>query len=204
MTGTPLKTPEEWRSAVDQLLMSTVFFARETLPRMQKNKWGRLITITSSAVKQPVDGLLLSNSVRAAVTGSVWQITVPAGTRVAAGDRLVVLETMKMETLVTAPRDGIVETIHCKQGALVLAGALLYRISTELTRAGVRFRRWIALIAAGELLLMVGANSVVSVNELGSALSGARRSNDALDPLPLLSRPLAPHVAGVDVETRRG
>jgi 3-oxoacyl-[acyl-carrier protein] reductase len=61
--------PEDWRSAVDQLLMSTVFFARETLPRMQKNKWGRLITITSSAVKQPVDGLLLSNSIRAAVTG---------------------------------------------------------------------------------------------------------------------------------------
>jgi len=61
--------PEDWRSAVDLLLMSTVFFARETLPRMQKNKWGRLITVTSSAVKQPVDGLLLSNSVRAAVTG---------------------------------------------------------------------------------------------------------------------------------------
>jgi 3-oxoacyl-[acyl-carrier protein] reductase len=36
---------------------------------MRKNKWGRLITITSSAVKQPVNGLLLSNSVRAAVTG---------------------------------------------------------------------------------------------------------------------------------------
>jgi 3-oxoacyl-[acyl-carrier protein] reductase len=61
--------PEDWRSAVEQLLMSTVFFAKETLPRMQKNKWGRLITITSSAVKQPVDGLLLSNSIRAAVTG---------------------------------------------------------------------------------------------------------------------------------------
>jgi 3-oxoacyl-[acyl-carrier protein] reductase len=61
--------PGEWRAAVNQLLMSTIFFAKETLPRMQKNKWGRLITITSSAVKQPVDGLLLSNSVRAAVTG---------------------------------------------------------------------------------------------------------------------------------------
>jgi len=36
---------------------------------MQENKWGRLITITSSAVKQPVEGLLLSNSIRAAVTG---------------------------------------------------------------------------------------------------------------------------------------
>jgi 3-oxoacyl-[acyl-carrier protein] reductase len=61
--------PEEWRTAVDQLLMSTVSFARETLPRMKKNHWGRFITITSSAVKQPVDGLLLSNSVRAAVVG---------------------------------------------------------------------------------------------------------------------------------------
>jgi 3-oxoacyl-[acyl-carrier protein] reductase len=62
-------SPEDWKAATDQLLMSTVFFAKETLPRMQKNKWGRLITITSSAVKQPVDGLLLSNSIRSAVTG---------------------------------------------------------------------------------------------------------------------------------------
>jgi 3-oxoacyl-[acyl-carrier protein] reductase len=61
--------PEDWRSAVDLLLMSAVFFAREAMPRMQKNKWGRFLTITSSAVKQPVNGLLLSNSIRAAVTG---------------------------------------------------------------------------------------------------------------------------------------
>jgi 3-oxoacyl-[acyl-carrier protein] reductase len=52
--------PEDWRSAFDQLLMSNISFAKETLPRMQKSKWGRLITITSSAVKQPVDGSLLS------------------------------------------------------------------------------------------------------------------------------------------------
>jgi 3-oxoacyl-[acyl-carrier protein] reductase len=60
---------EDWRSATDLNLMSTVNFAREVLPRMQKNKWGRLITITSISVKQPVEGLLLSNSIRAAVTG---------------------------------------------------------------------------------------------------------------------------------------
>jgi 3-oxoacyl-[acyl-carrier protein] reductase len=59
--------PEDWRVAIDQLLMSAVNFAREVLPRMQ-DKWGRLITITSSAVKQPVNGLLLSNSIRAAAT----------------------------------------------------------------------------------------------------------------------------------------
>jgi 3-oxoacyl-[acyl-carrier protein] reductase len=60
---------EEWRAAVDLNLMSAVFFARAVLPGMQQRKWGRLITITSMSVKQPVDGLILSNSVRAAVTG---------------------------------------------------------------------------------------------------------------------------------------
>lgn len=60
---------EEWRAAVDQMLMSAVYFAREVLPRMRKNHWGRFVTITSVAVKQPIDGLLLSNSIRAGVTG---------------------------------------------------------------------------------------------------------------------------------------
>ena len=59
----------DWQAAVQLNLMSTVHFAREALPRMRKNKWGRLVTITSMAVKQPVDGLLLSNSIRAGVTG---------------------------------------------------------------------------------------------------------------------------------------
>jgi 3-oxoacyl-[acyl-carrier protein] reductase len=61
--------PDEWQASVDDLLMSTIFFAREVLPLMQKNRWGRLITITSVAVKQPVNGLIMSTSIRAAVTG---------------------------------------------------------------------------------------------------------------------------------------
>jgi 3-oxoacyl-[acyl-carrier protein] reductase len=62
-------TLEEWRAAVDLTLLSTVYFAREVLPRMQQNRWGRFLTITSVSVKQPIAGLLLSNSLRAAVTG---------------------------------------------------------------------------------------------------------------------------------------
>jgi len=62
-------TVEEWRAAVDLTLMSCVYFAREALPRMQRNRWGRFLTITSVSVKQPIDGLLLSNSLRAAVAG---------------------------------------------------------------------------------------------------------------------------------------
>ncbi len=72
--GPPAKTfleisLEEWRAAVELTLLSAVYFAREVLPRMRENKWGRLVTITSVSVKQPIDGLLLSNSIRAAVTG---------------------------------------------------------------------------------------------------------------------------------------
>ncbi len=64
-------TEQDWRTWIDQLLMSTVYFAQEAIPRMQKNKWGRFLTITSYSVKQPVEGLLLSNSLRAGVTGLV-------------------------------------------------------------------------------------------------------------------------------------
>jgi 3-oxoacyl-[acyl-carrier protein] reductase len=64
-------TQEDWRTWTGQLLMSTVYFAREVLPRMQKRHWGRFLSITSYSVKQPVDGLLLSNSLRAGVTGMV-------------------------------------------------------------------------------------------------------------------------------------
>ncbi|HTV59048.1 MAG TPA: SDR family oxidoreductase [Verrucomicrobiae bacterium] len=62
-------TTGEWQAAVDDMLLSAVTVAREVLPRMQKNRWGRFITITSISVKQPIDGLILSNAVRAGVTG---------------------------------------------------------------------------------------------------------------------------------------
>ena len=64
-------TMDEWRRAVDLNLMSTLFFAHAVLPGMRARRWGRLITITSLTVKHPVDGLILSNSVRAAVAGLV-------------------------------------------------------------------------------------------------------------------------------------
>ncbi len=62
-------TLEDWQAGVNLNLMSTLYFVREVLPLMQKRKWGRLITITSASVKQPIDNLVLSNSVRSAVSG---------------------------------------------------------------------------------------------------------------------------------------
>jgi 3-oxoacyl-[acyl-carrier protein] reductase len=64
-------TIAEWEKAADLNLMSTVYLAKETLPLMQARRWGRFIAITSMTVKQPVDGLILSNSIRCAVSGLV-------------------------------------------------------------------------------------------------------------------------------------
>src|ERR1700722_3623307 len=47
----------------------TVYFAREVIPHMQRQRWGRIITLTSITTKQPVADLVLSNAARAAVVG---------------------------------------------------------------------------------------------------------------------------------------
>jgi 3-oxoacyl-[acyl-carrier protein] reductase len=62
-------TLEQWEAATRLLLHSAVELARHTLPGMKERRWGRILNITSIAVKQPVDNLILSNSLRAAVTG---------------------------------------------------------------------------------------------------------------------------------------
>jgi 3-oxoacyl-[acyl-carrier protein] reductase len=62
-------TPEDWDTAVRQNLFSVLNLVREVLPGMRERRWGRIINVTSIAVKQPSDNLILSNAVRAAVTG---------------------------------------------------------------------------------------------------------------------------------------
>jgi 3-oxoacyl-[acyl-carrier protein] reductase len=59
----------EWQAAVELTLRSTVELTRRLLPGMRERRGGRILNITSIAAKQPVDGLMLSNSIRAAVTG---------------------------------------------------------------------------------------------------------------------------------------
>ncbi len=66
---------EEWQRAVELNFMSIIHFAHAVLPWMQKKSWGRLVTITSVSVRQPVSDLVYSNSVRAGVLGLVKSLS---------------------------------------------------------------------------------------------------------------------------------
>jgi 3-oxoacyl-[acyl-carrier protein] reductase len=60
---------ESWDAATRLLLTSAVGLSRAVLPGMKERRWGRILNVTSIAAKQPIDGLMLSNSLRAAVIG---------------------------------------------------------------------------------------------------------------------------------------
>src|SRR5258705_12224678 len=62
-------TREQWDDAVKETLFSAIELVRQVLPGMKDRRWGRILNITSIAVKQPVENLILSNSLRAGVTG---------------------------------------------------------------------------------------------------------------------------------------
>lgn len=66
---------DEWRKAADTNFMSVVHLARSAIPYMQRHRWGRIVTITSITVKQPVEALVMSNAVRAGVVGLVKSLS---------------------------------------------------------------------------------------------------------------------------------
>ena len=68
-------TLADWRAAVDLNFLSAIHFAQAVLPHMKERGWGRFITISSVAVLQPVDGLILSNAARSAIRGLVKSLS---------------------------------------------------------------------------------------------------------------------------------
>ena len=74
-TGGPKSGPfmsfsdADWSDAIDSILMSVVRLSRAVVPHMRTRGGGRIINVTSISAKQPVEGLVLSNALRAGVTG---------------------------------------------------------------------------------------------------------------------------------------
>jgi 3-oxoacyl-[acyl-carrier protein] reductase len=60
---------EQWHRAIEQNLMSYVRIVRAAAPEMRRARWGRILTIASSSIKQPIPNLVLSNALRTGVWG---------------------------------------------------------------------------------------------------------------------------------------
>ncbi len=72
---------EAWEKAFRLTLMSAVRMTRHVLPHLTEQGWGRIINLTSISVKQPIRGLMLSNSLRSAVIGMAKTLSQEVGSR---------------------------------------------------------------------------------------------------------------------------
>jgi 3-oxoacyl-[acyl-carrier protein] reductase len=70
--------PDDYRSAVELNLMSTITLVNEALPLMRASGWGRIVAITSVAARQPIANLILSNTARAGVLGFLKTLSAQA------------------------------------------------------------------------------------------------------------------------------
>ncbi|WNZ47592.1 urea carboxylase [Leptolyngbya boryana CZ1] len=84
------------------------------------------VAIAEQTFELPPD----SEAVIAQVPANVWQIVVEKDAMVKVGDRLVILESMKMEIAITAPVDGVVSEIFCAEGQMVSVGQMLCVITS--------------------------------------------------------------------------
>jgi 3-oxoacyl-[acyl-carrier protein] reductase len=71
----------DWEQGVNLLLMSAVWLTKRVLPGMLGKKWGRLIYITSSTLRQPVPNLVLSNTIRLSLAGLSKSLALEYGSR---------------------------------------------------------------------------------------------------------------------------
>lgn len=92
------------------------------------NRWvwidGRVVRLDAPSTGRS-RGRTASNELSAPMPATVISVMVEAGASVARGDTLIMLEAMKMELAIRAPRDGAVKAIHCQPGELVQPGANL-------------------------------------------------------------------------------
>ena len=97
----------------------------------ERDRWvaaGQLVAETEAEITTPADDIVLppgGRLVSAHLPGSVWQVLVKEGDHVNAGDKILILESMKMETAITAPSAGRIERVLVSPGKTVDSGQAL-------------------------------------------------------------------------------
>jgi urea carboxylase len=100
---------------------------RDQAFREERERWGEYIAPALEDLPPPAEDALPEGAiaVRSPIAASVWSLACEPGAQVAEGDKLVVLEAMKMELNITAPSAGQVLELRCAPGALVQPGQVL-------------------------------------------------------------------------------
>lgn len=117
---------EDWYKAFDLNLLSYIRAIREVLPVMKKQQSGRIVNITSSSIKQPIDNLLLSNTLRLGVVGLAKTLALElaqdnilintVGPGVIKTDRIIELDSIKAKELGVS----LEEIQETKQGQIAI------------------------------------------------------------------------------------
>ncbi|MDP9173810.1 MAG: urea carboxylase [Planctomycetota bacterium] len=104
----------------------------------ERARWeaaGQLVTTTETSdlnIEEPPAALPQGwVAVFAEVPGNIWKVDAKKGQRVTAGDRLAIIESMKMEISVMAGADGVVADVLCAEGRVVSAGQILFSIQPK-------------------------------------------------------------------------
>jgi 3-methylcrotonyl-CoA carboxylase alpha subunit len=96
------------------------------------NRWvwidGQVLRLETPQPSSRARGRSADQSLSSPMPATVVRASVRAGDRVARGDTLLILEAMKMELPIRAPRDGIIKAVHCEPGELVQPGVNLIEI----------------------------------------------------------------------------
>jgi biotin carboxyl carrier protein len=84
--------------------------------------------IESTRYRPPPPTKLIPGDVTASMPGQVISLMLEEGAKVKEGQLVLILEAMKMENEIVAPKSGILKKVTAKEGALVMKGDLLFEI----------------------------------------------------------------------------
>ena len=140
--GYPLRVEEtsfnlaEYQKFLDSISVEAAEFKKHQKASfdVERERWraaGLLTVAEPEQVAEDSTAALVADGcegVSSPVTASIFQIAVEVGQSVTEGQKLIVLDAMKTEIVVASHTDGVVEEIHCAQGALVTGGQLLVSV----------------------------------------------------------------------------
>ncbi len=85
--------------------------------------------VAAAAPKKAAGPVVAGEQVKAPMPGNIWSVNATVGQEVAEGDTILVLEAMKMENEILAPKAGKVASINVEKGATVEVGQVLFVIA---------------------------------------------------------------------------